>query len=1004
MPGTRPPLPPAAVRAAAAACRRAVERKASAENLRNDAVGELVSGRPDRAVAELSRAAALEPRRAALWSDLAAAHLEQAAAAADSFELVLALIAADRALERDAGLLPARHNRALALAALSLRAQAAAEWQSVLALERDPAWRRQAQAYALELARGIQPRDWEADLRTIMACLGAQRDVPQPLLRSARQRLREHVEEALLPRWAAAQQAGRQAEADDALLQARRVAGLLAARGERMAADTIAGIDRLQATDRRGLRGLAAAMVIYGNGLALERQGQFSRAVPVFAAAQRRLAGRGSPFARWAALQAAVCLYQVNDYRRAVSLLQGLLLQPTLGRYPALTGRALWMRGLIEELLGRPTASLDHFAAATKEFRASGETANAARTSALEATDLATLGRQAEAWRRIHPALLDSLALRPDARFKICELASLLAQEQDEPAAALWFQDEVVRSSRTAVAPELVIGALRGRAELLAATGRDGAAAADLSEAQGYLGRVSDPSTRLGIRGDLLLAAGELAASRAPREALASLDGAIELLRQTSYHFHLGRALFRRAMVEKDLGRADDAERDLVAAVGELERQRDSIASPEDRVSYLDRKREIFDALVELQLDRGQDGAALASSERARSRVLRDWVLAEAGGGPGALQAVGAAASAALDLRLDDLPADAAVIEYLVLPHRLVAWLLRRSQPVRSVTVQVRQASLEALVTDFRRALLDGRETEAGAAAEGLFGLLVDPLAAELAPGERLVFVPDGILHTLPFAALRDPRRHRFLVEDHACSVAPSASLLIASYRRDHRLAGGPGPRALIAAAPGFDRARYPALAPLAAGKTGPFVVRLFPDSRVLSGSAATRQRFVRLGRDYEILDFGGHSLINVDHPLQSAMLFAPDAGDADDGVLSSAEVLRCRFPRARLVVLASCETGAGKVSRTEGVENLARSFLATGVPAVVASLWPVDDPLTDAFFVEFYGALRRHFDVTGALQAAQVKSLLGRGEPAAKARVWAAFEAVGYGGAAAPR
>jgi CHAT domain-containing protein len=964
----------------------------------------LVSGRPERAVAELSRAAAMEPQRATLWSDLAAARLEQAAATADSFELVLALVAADRALERDAGLLPARHNRALALADLSLRAQAAAEWRSVLALEVDPAWRRQAEAYALELARGGQLRDWEADLQTVTACLRAHREVPQPLLRSAQQRLREHVEEVLLPRWAAAEQAGRLAEAEDALFLARAASGLLAARGERMAADTIAEIDRLQAAGQGGLQGLAAGMVIYGNGLTLERQGKFSRAAPVFAAARSRFAGRGSPFARWAALQSAVCLYQVSDYRRAVSLLQRLLRDPALVRYPALEGRALWMLGLIEELLGRPTASIDHFATATKAFRAIGETANAARTSALEATDLATLGRQAEAWRRIHPALLDSLTLRPDARFRICELASLLAQEQNETATALWFQDEVVRTGQTVVAPELVIGALRGRAELLAAAGRDSAAAADLAQAQGYLDRVSDPATRLGIRGDLLLAAGELAASRAPREAIASLDAAIKVLRQTSYHFQLGRALYRRAVVENAIGRTDEAERDLVAAIKDLERQRESIASPEDRVSYLDRKREIFDTLIELQLDRGQDGAALGTSERARSRVLRDWVLAEVGGSLGEFQAAGAAAEAALDLRLGDLPANTAVVEYLVLPDRVVAWLLRRSQPMRRITVQIRQAMLEALVIDFRRALLGGREVEAGAAAERLFGLLVEPLAAVLVPGDRLVFVPDGILHTLPFAALRDPRRHRFLIEEYACSVAPSASVLIASYRRDRRLARGPRPpRALVAAAPGFDRARYPALVPLTASGTGPSVLRLFPGSLVLRGREATRKTFLRLGRDYEILDFGGHSLINVGHPLLSAMLFAPDSSDADDGVLSSSELLHCRFPRARLAVLASCETGVGKLSRTEGVENLARSFLASGVPVVVASLWPVDDQLTDAFFVEFYGALRRHFDVAGALQVAQVKSLLGRGGPAAQARVWGAFEAVGYGGVVAP-
>jgi CHAT domain-containing protein len=146
------------------------------------------------------------------------------------------------------------------------------------------------------------------------------------------------------------------------------------------------------------------------------------------------------------------------------------------------------------------------------------------------------------------------------------------------------------------------------------------------------------------------------------------------------------------------------------------------------------------------------------------------------------------------------------------------------------------------------------------------------------------------------------------------------------------------------------------------------------------------------------MLYFGGHSVINTEFPLLSQMLFAKSPADPARGVLYAGDILKQRFPRTRLVVLASCNTAAGKISRTEGVESLARPFLAAGVPSVVASLWRVEDQVTADFFVRFYRHLARGLNVADALQAAQVDSLNSGVAEAADPRTWAGFEAIGGG------
>lgn len=100
-------------------------------------------------------------------------------------------------------------------------------------------------------------------------------------------------------------------------------------------------------------------------------------------------------------------------------------------------------------------------------------------------------------------------------------------------------------------------------------------------------------------------------------------------------------------------------------------------------------------------------------------------------------------------------------------------------------------------------------------------------------------------------------------------------------------------------------------------------------------------------------------------------------------------------FTRTRLVVLAACETARGTISRGEGVLSLARPFITSGVPFVVATLWQVEDAGSAALVVAFHREYQRDGDPPQALVRAQ-RALLTRGDDVSHPSNWAGFTTVG--------
>jgi CHAT domain-containing protein len=285
-----------------------------------------------------------------------------------------------------------------------------------------------------------------------------------------------------------------------------------------------------------------------------------------------------------------------------------------------------------------------------------------------------------------------------------------------------------------------------------------------------------------------------------------------------------------------------------------------------------------------------------------------------------------------------------------------------------------------------------GIEQDDGTTPERLewaYRLLVQPildagLDPELHP--RWIVVPDGVLHAMPFAALRGPDG-RYLGERVALTLAPSASVWLA-LRRDppslESFLGLADPR--VEGLPELPDARRELVQ----------VCRLLRNRGVsceaCMGAEATESWLKR--------NAGGRSIVHVaahgDFPPAEAvdlheLRLAPEG--EDDGRVHAYELRRLDLEAAALAVLSVCDSGTYRFGPGDELHGMAAALLLAGARDVVATLWPIEDALGTRFVTRFYGSLLPHGPAE-ALRRTRAE-LIRQG---VAVREWAAFVGVGSG------
>lgn len=256
-----------------------------------------------------------------------------------------------------------------------------------------------------------------------------------------------------------------------------------------------------------------------------------------------------------------------------------------------------------------------------------------------------------------------------------------------------------------------------------------------------------------------------------------------------------------------------------------------------------------------------------------------------------------------------------------------------------------------------------------------LYRALIAPVEASLAGRGRLIIVPHGPLHGVPFPALFDGRLH--LIERLVVTFSPSLDVL----RLDRAPVRRRGGVLVIGHSAGGRLPAALAEARLVAGLVG---------GRLLLESDATTASVRTWAADCCLVHIAAHGEARLDNPAFAHVVLA-------DGHLITADVFGLDL-RGAIIVLSACETGRGQVATGDEVIGLSRGFLYAGAAALVQTLWRVDDEATAALVGEFYRALVGGASTGTALRAAQC-AMIGSDSRRASPFFWAAFQSVGDAG-----
>jgi CHAT domain-containing protein len=324
-----------------------------------------------------------------------------------------------------------------------------------------------------------------------------------------------------------------------------------------------------------------------------------------------------------------------------------------------------------------------------------------------------------------------------------------------------------------------------------------------------------------------------------------------------------------------------------------------------------------------------------------------------------------------------------ALLEYFIARGRLIAFVVTRS----GVQARLWPSPLPSVENALGLLRLNVRATAAGllppeslaANALGLLGRLhnwlLEPVLEAIQGCGRLIIVPHGPLHYVPFHALHDGSR--YLLEGCEVSYLPGGSFLRYT-RRPAELAAG-----LLAVGHSLG-GRLPY-----AVREAQAVAGRWPGATLLEAEA-TRAAFQQAAGRYGILHLATHAEFRADNPLFSGLAL-------HDGALTTLDVFSLRL-RASLVCLSACRTGRNVIGGGDELLGLMRAFLSSGAISLLLTLWAVEDRSTAALMEAFYDRLAAGERKAAALRHAQL-GFLQSGSEFAHPSHWAPFFLVGEPG-----
>ena len=472
--------------------------------------------------------------------------------------------------------------------------------------------------------------------------------------------------------------------------------------------------------------------------------------------------------------------------------------------------------------------------------------------------------------------------------------------------------------------------------------------------------------------------------------------------------------------------RYDEALQVYFQALEILETIRPRLGSQQSRVAFATGSAELYARTVGLLYRQGELETALLVSEQGRARALLDslatgrailtddelaphvlagnpdtaWLQDTVSIEPQADYLAGLVGGSDVALQLLDvqelLDDQTTVLSFFVLDESVLVFVVTKTG-FTVADLQIPRQTLTTRIMGWRESITDVEDLNAIAVqqwSEILYQDLIAPVSDSLQT-ERVIIVPHGPTHYLPFAALRNPDTGQYFVEERLLILLPSASALPFIQQNARTPSSSPPSSKIPVLVLGNPATGDPDLITLHGAEEAAWEIGGLYGAVPLVGRDATEGAVWKYAAEAQVLHLAAHARYIATRPLLSYIALAPDA--EHDGQLQVHEVYGLDLRNTDLVVLSACETQLGDLSAGDEVVGLTRAFFSAGASSVIATLWQVNDPASGELMQRFHSYLRRGLGKAAALRQAQL-DLLGDPEYAAP-YYWSGFVLSGDGG-----
>ena len=971
----------------------------------------------DEAKQQFQRALELNPNDAQLQSDLGAALLEKAKLdrlndeEGKSLEqLSESLEHLNRALTLNPSLLEALFNRALCRQYLHLPQLAAEDWRLYLEKDSQSAWTPEAREHLKLIEFPRTSQNEQEILDNFLAAFRAKNDeAAWQLLSSNRDVSGGFLQNALLDRYLTQDAGGRVNEAQETL-QALSYAGELglARVKDRFVSDLIR-FYKTRTPSQRAL--LAQARQILSEGHKNLKAFKPEQAVALYSKARLTFDQLGddseSLHVKYSLGHAHLLRH---ESQRSLALFQEVTREAETKGYTLLFAQSLSGLGNVQTALDDYSAALDN---SFRAWEISGETGDI--LGRMKAADQLSniyrrLGNYSKAidFQGRGLSLLREHPVGAAQMWRSYFLMALPLHLLGWDAAAESFQRESLRIAK-GLGPYYICRSHIGLGVTYGSQGNYAEATNNVRSALELAQTITSKATRDDTAAYSSLQLGHL--YRQAREfdrAIASYDEVLKTYEGADYPAFLYAAHKGKLLSCLAQGGCAGVQQEIAATLDLFENYRSKILEEENKFVFFDAEQNVYDAVIEYESEINRNSqAAFDYSERSRSRLLLD-LTAERVPGSAVSHHPKPGEDVSRPLSSTEIaqriPAETQLLQYSVLPDKILIWVVSRSG-FQAFEQKINAGDLRNKVAAYLQFLssppLDNRDAMRNASAE-FYDLLIKPAETALDATKQLCIVPDKALNYLPYAAFLSRSSGKYLTQEYTLTRAPSATLFIVGSESANTRSNVTGEKLLSVGNPRFDYKAFPGLADLPAAKTeSEAIAGMYNSGPPLNGDNALKSRVIAEMEKADVIHLALHAVVNEHSPLRSRLLLAKDkssaTGSVADSTLEINEIYKMRLPKARLVVLSACQSGAGRYYDGEGMIGISRPFIAKGVPLVVGSLWAVDSKATAELMISFHKKRTSdNVSTAEALTLAQREMLVHPDQRYQHPYYWAPFVVIG--------